>query len=65
MVKMMILMLGMIRLSPEQPYRSWHRYQTIYPFLYGFLSLYLLLFIVIFKDFLEKNWEPPIAHLKS
>lgn len=56
---------GMIRLSPEQPYRSWHRYQAIYaPFLYGFLSLYLLLYSDFQRFFLRKIGDTPISHLK-
>lgn len=36
---------NMLRLSPEQPRKPWHRFQYLYaPFLYSFLSLYLLFY---------------------
>lgn len=56
---------GMLRLSPEQDYKSWHKYQAFYaPILYGFLSLYLL-FYSDFQRFISgKIGENKIHNIK-
>lgn len=45
----------LIRLSPQQPYKYFHKYQLFYaPFLYMFYSFYWM-FIIDFKLFLKKD----------
>lgn len=45
----------LIRLSPQQPYKYFHKYQLLYaPFLYMFYSFYWM-FIIDFKLFLKKD----------
>lgn len=51
----------LIRLSPEQPWKWFHRYQMIYaPFLYMFYSLFWI-FVIDFKLFFKKD----ICNLKN
>ena len=52
---------GMIRLSPEQERKSWHRFQHLYaPVLYGFLSLYLLFYSDFQKIITRKIGDAPL-----
>lgn len=52
---------GMIRLSPDQPKKSWHRFQHWYaPLLYGFLSLYMLFYSDFNKIFSGKIGQTPL-----
>jgi len=45
----------LIRLSPQQPHKPFHRYQLLYaPFLYMFYSFYWM-FIIDFKLFIKKD----------
>lgn len=53
----------MIKLSPTQEHKSWHKYQHIYAlFLYGFLSLYLLLYSDFQRFISGKVGDTPIAN---
>lgn len=56
---------GMIRLSPEQEHKPWHRFQAWYaPFLYGFLSLYLLFYSDFQRMISKKIGETPLTDVK-
>lgn len=56
---------GMIRLSPEQNHRPWHRFQAFYaPFLYSFLSLYLLFYSDFQRMFSRKIGNTSLTHIK-
>lgn len=55
---------SMMRLSAEQPFKPWHRYQHFYaPFLYGFLSLYWLFYSDFKKNDHKENWRYPTKTL--
>ena len=57
---------GMIRLSPEQPHRPWHKFQAFYaPFLYGFLSLYLLFYSDFKRMGTRKIGDVSLTHLNA
>lgn len=52
---------SLMRLSPEQQRKPWHRFQHIYaPFLYGFLSLYMLFYSDFKKMFTKKIGNTPL-----
>lgn len=56
---------GMIRLSPEQEHKPWHRFQALYaPFLYGFLSLYLLFYSDFQRMISKKIGDTPLTEIK-
>lgn len=56
---------GMIRLSPEQEHKPWHRFQAWYaPFLYGFLSLYLLFYSDFQRMITKKIGDTPLNDVK-
>lgn len=58
-------MAGLIRLSPAQPYKPWHKFQVFYaPVLYGFLTLYLLFFSDFKRFILRKIGSTPISNIK-
>ncbi len=55
---------SLMRLSPEQQKKPWHRYQHIYaPFLYSLLSLYLLFYNDLKKMFTKKIGDAPITNI--
>lgn len=57
---------GMIRLSPEQEHKPWHRFQAWYaPFLYGFLSLYLLFYSDFQRMISRKIGDTPLTEVKT
>jgi len=52
---------SLMRLSPEQELKPWHRFQHYYaPFLYGFLSLYMLFYSDFKKMVTKKIGETPL-----
>lgn len=57
---------GMLRLSPEQALKPWHKYQHFYaPFLYGFLSLYLLFYSDFQRVISNKIGDTPLQQYKK
>lgn len=57
---------GMIRLSPEQEHKPWHKFQAWYaPFLYGFLSLYLLFYSDFQRMITKKIGDTPLTDIKA
>lgn len=57
---------SLMRLSPAQERKPWHRYQHIYaPFLYGFLSLFILFYTDFKKMISKKIGTTPLRPIKK